>query len=498
MTLLRSAVLAAVWVAQVARATSLGYEQRQAFAFWQKQHRHGALSSRQATNISCVSAAPTQGLTERLNGLLQAGGENYVLSLCPSTIYPLTAPLVFTNKNQEISTFGYPIDDKRATLLVNGSTADGGSGHTVAVQGGCDLCAGIKIRNIQIDGNRRGAPPITGGGNIEIGGSSGAQLVEYVRSFDPRGWSCLHIAEGVLNCSNATVRYNDIGPCGSDVFGQWADGISLSCKNSLVYDNWIADATDGGIVIFESPGSLILNNTVWVENSTCLGGINLVDYDPFSGNYTDTRVINNTVVGGYADTAPTTNPQYGNNTQGVIIKMGIPVGLKPWFGEKWGNATAFGGSVIGNKLSGAFGFGMPVSGVKDFTIANNTLFGNTSFIGTKGPTCTTTDVVPPAVDFVLDPNTIASSEISGNFKLHGITGLLCFTPPPRGGQVWPLGTPPDAPPQNGTLSSNGTTLPAQGNSFSPGDWCLSGESTMDCVRRFAAALGIKLVAERRL
>ncbi|KAG8712605.1 hypothetical protein FRC08_014320 [Ceratobasidium sp. 394] len=498
MTLLRSAVLAAIWVAQVTHATSLGYEQRQAFALWQKQHRHGALSSRQTTSTSCVSATPTQGLTERMNALLQNGGENYKLSLCPSTIYPLTAPLVFTNKNQEISTFGYPVDESRATLLVNGSTADGGSGHTVAVQGGCDSCEGIKIRNIQIDGNRRGAHTITGGGNIEIGGSGGAQLVEYVKSFDPRGWSCLHIAEGVLNCSNATVRYNDIGPCGSDEFGQWADGISLSCKDSQVYDNWIADATDGGIVIFESPGSLIQNNTVWVENSTCLGGINLVDYDPFSGNYTGTRVINNTVVGGYANTVPTTNPQYANNTEGAMIKMGIPVGLKPWFGEKWGTATAFGGSVIGNKLSGAFGFGMPVSGVKDFMIANNTLFGNTSFIGTKGPTCTTNDVVPPAVDFVVDPNNVASSAISGNFKLHSITGLLCFTPPPRGGQVWPLGTPPDpSPPQNGTVA-NGTPPPSQANSLSPTDWCLSGESTLDCVRRFAAAMGIKLVAERRL
>ncbi|KAG9098629.1 hypothetical protein FRC07_010608, partial [Ceratobasidium sp. 392] len=442
-------------------------------------------------------ATPTQGLTERMNAALANGGENYIVSLCPNTTYPLTAPLEFKNKNQEISTFGYPVDHTRAILLVNGSTANDGTGHTVAVGGGCDLCTGIKIRNIQIDGNRRGAPPITGGGNIEIGGSGGGQLVEYVRSYDPRSWSCLHVAEGVLNCSNATIRYNDLGPCGSDTFGQWADGISLSCKNSYVHDNWIVDPTDGGIVIFGSPGSIIQNNTIWIENSTCLGGINLVDYDPFAGDYSGTIVVNNTIVGGYADTKPTINPQYGNNTENAIIKMGIAVGLKVWFGNKWGNATAFGGSVIGNRLSGAFGFGMPVSGVKDFTIANNTLLGNSSFIGAKGPNCTTNDVVPPAVDFVVDPTAVASSSILGNFKLHGITALLCMTPPRGGGQFWPLGTPPD-PSLNGTLEDAGTSPPKQGNVPPARAWCLSGESTIECVKRFANALGMAIVSDRRL
>lgn len=86
----------------------------------------------------------------------------------------------------------------------------------MAITGGCADCAAIKIKNIQvrvgslrwrfcsdvlgqINGNRRGAPPIAGGANIEIGGPGGSQLIEYVKSYDPRGWSCLHVAEGVLN-----------------------------------------------------------------------------------------------------------------------------------------------------------------------------------------------------------------------------------------------------------------------------------------------------------
>jgi len=500
MSILGCVVLALAWSGYVAQASSLGHAQREAFRFWQKQELNGRLnrlSSRQQTTPSCVPATASESLdlTQKLNGLLQNGGENYTLSLCPNTTYPLTAPLVFTNKNQEISTAGYPLDDARAVLLVNGSTAADGTGHTVAIQGGCGLCAGIKIKNIQIDGNRQGAPPIAGGGNIEIGGPAGGQLVEFVKSYEPRGWTCLHVAEGVLDCSNATVRYNDIGPCGSDTFGHWADGISLSCRNSDVHDNWIVDPTDGGIVIFQSPGSLVRNNTIWIENNTCLGGINLVDYDPFSGNYTDVMVRENTIIGGYANVRPSINPQYANNTENAIIKIGLAVGLRVWFGDKWGNAAAFGGAVIGNKLSGGFGFGMAISGIKDFTIANNTLFGNSSFIGAKGPNCTTNDVVPPAVDFVIDTTASVDSSISGVYKAHGITALLCVTPPRGGGDVWPVGTWP-----NSSLPLNGTTSsPTVGVATPASSWCHPGEDKWACARRFIKdLLGADIVSERRL
>jgi parallel beta-helix repeat protein len=66
--------------------------------------------------------------------------------------------------------------------------------------------------------------------------------------------------------NNVTVRNNDIGPCGSDEFQQWADGISVSCQNSIIRDNIIRGPTDGGIVIFGSPGTLVENNTIHAEN----------------------------------------------------------------------------------------------------------------------------------------------------------------------------------------------------------------------------------------
>lgn len=81
-----------------------------------------------------------------------------------------------------------------------------------------------------------------------------------------------------------------------------------------------------------------------------------------------------------------------------------------------------------------------MSGISQFTIANNTIIGNSSFIGAKGPNCTASDVVPPAVDFVVDPTTILNATITGPFKAHGINTVLCVTPPRGGGNVWPIGT----------------------------------------------------------
>lgn len=98
-------------------------------------------------------------------------------------------------------------------------------------------------RSWQINGTRLGASPTNGGANIEMGGGNAGQLIEYVHSYDPRSWSCLHIAEGPFTCINTTVQHNDIGPCGSDVFQEWADGISVSCQNSYIYNNTVNNPT---------------------------------------------------------------------------------------------------------------------------------------------------------------------------------------------------------------------------------------------------------------
>jgi parallel beta-helix repeat protein len=69
-----------------------------------------------------------------------------------------------------------------------------------------------------------------------------------------------------MTCNNVTVQNNDIGPCGSDAFQEWADGISISCRNSVVKNNMIQGPTDGGIVLFGAPGTQVFNNTIWILN----------------------------------------------------------------------------------------------------------------------------------------------------------------------------------------------------------------------------------------
>lgn len=62
-----------------------------------------------------------------------------------------------------------------------------------------------------------------------------------------------------------TVQNNDIGPCGVEDFQQWSDGISFSCQNGMVQNNMINNPTDGGIVLFGSPGTIVQNNSIWIE-----------------------------------------------------------------------------------------------------------------------------------------------------------------------------------------------------------------------------------------
>lgn len=195
----------------------------------------------------------------------------------------------------------------------------------------------LYLRHPQINGTRAGAAPTLGGANIEMGGPNSNQLIEYVHSYDPRSWSCLHIAEGSLLCNDVVVQNNDIGPCGSDTFQQWADGISVSCRNAIVRNNMVNNPTDGGIVLFGAPGTLVMNNTIWVENVRCillhrflrglpfgqntlLGGINLVDVVPWGGNYTGTVVWNNTIIGGFATDSKSASQNDGQNVDDVIIK----------------------------------------------------------------------------------------------------------------------------------------------------------------------------------
>ncbi|KAI0353125.1 hypothetical protein OH77DRAFT_1484457 [Trametes cingulata] len=408
------------------------------------------------TRADCEPADPLNTLTDRLNTLLNSSGPGYVLPLCPGVQYFIQAPILFAAQDQEISTVGYPTGDDRATLVVAGPVANG-QGHTTAVDGTCQNCSGVKLRNIQINGTRAGASPTNGGANIEMGGSNANQLVEYVRSFDPRSWSCLHIAEGAFTCNNITVQNNDIGPCGSDNFQEWADGISVSCQNSLVRNNMVNNPTDGGIVLFGSPGTVVENNTIWVETMTLLGGINMVDYDPWNGNYTNTVVRNNVIRGGFATETADAGETKGVNQNDAIVKIGIAIGPRTWFGDRYFNNVSLSGTVLNNQLTGAFGYGIAISSATNFTVQGNTLVGNTSFIGSNGPNCSTTDITPTPAPFVQDQNTVQSSSIQSGFQIIPDGNSLTCIVPPDGGDYWPFGGNPSSSGSSPTSSGSPTS-----------------------------------------
>lgn len=57
-----------------------------------------------------------------------------------------------------------------------------------------------------------------------------------------------------------------------------------------------------------------------------LGGINLVDYDPWAGDYTDTIVEDNTIFGGFATTMVETSADRGTNPEDAFIKYAVSSG----------------------------------------------------------------------------------------------------------------------------------------------------------------------------
>ncbi|TXT13368.1 hypothetical protein VHUM_00735 [Vanrija humicola] len=292
---------------------------------------------------AAAACIPNTTSTAGLQAALDAGGAGFVLSLCPGETYSLAQALSFASPNQEISTAGYPPDDSRAILRVVGND----TAAVLGVRAGLD---GAALRYVQVDGNRGALPPVTGDAAIKMGGDNSDQVVEHVRVYDPRSWSCLHIAEGSLRCSNATVQYNAIGPCGAPAYGAWADGISLACRASAVRYNTVRDATDGGVVVFGAPGSVVANNTIVAATRTMLGGINLVDVVPWApGNYTHTAVLDNVVAGGFAPDGERT---------AALVKIGVAVGPRVWFGDKYARNTSTGGVVARNVLRGAFTFGI--------------------------------------------------------------------------------------------------------------------------------------------
>jgi len=323
--------------------------------------------------------------------------------LCPKARFRLVHSIVLSSAGQEIYTEGSPADDTRARIEV----ADAELSTAIFSR-----ASNVLIHHLIVDGarTRLGREP-KGGALIEIGGNVSGIKVDHVRAFDPRGWSVLHVIQGNVlpgtgGCSGARITDNDLGPSGHPD-GEWADGISFACRDGTVARNTVTDASDGAIVIFGAPGTLVEDNLIVTRNNILLGGINLVDFSPFHGDYTGTTIRNNRI-----------------EALGGFIKVGIAAGPTVW-GFNSGQVNR-GAAIIGNTFSGGhMGFGIAADGVADFTIEGNKAHGH--FGGVRGEHCWP-GTTAPGHAFIRNPKSTAG-KFQKDFEAGALGYSICIKPP---------------------------------------------------------------------
>ena len=98
----------------------------------------------------------------------------------------------------------------------------------------------------------------------------------------------------------------------------------------------------------------------------------------------------------------------------------------------------------------------------------NILVGNTSFIGSTGPNCSTTDITPQPAPFVEDQSTVQSSNIQSGFQLIPDGNSLTCIIPPSGGDYWPFGGNPSATQSSPTSSGSPTSTSSGSSALSHG------------------------------
>jgi hypothetical protein len=311
---------------------------------------------------SCIPSGDQTGI----NAALKGPGDEAVL--CPEARFSLTGPVVFTAKGQKLYTEGRPTGKTRAALIVmKADKPQAIIGHY----------SDIRISHVLVDGNRRrlGAPfnawapeLIEIGGHEPDGRGVSGQAVEWVRAYDPIGWSILHLYEsGKADspCVDASVTHNFFGPAGThgprwpNGNGPWADGISLACTHSRVADNRIINATDGGIVVFGAPGSTIERNEIETTSGSYssgqqeFGGINLVDWGPYDGDYEGVKVRFNTI----------------DAADGFMV-IGIAMGQTTIGGPR--ERVIHGAVIENNTFKGArMGYALAIGGVSKFVVRSN-------------------------------------------------------------------------------------------------------------------------------
>lgn len=153
-----------------------------------------------------------------------------------------------------------------------------------------------------------------------------------------------------------------------------------------------------------------------------------------------------------------------------LRRIGFAIGPRTWFVDTFGANVSSSGTVLNNTLTGAFGYGIAMSSAFNFTVQNNVLFQNTSFIGSRGPNCSANDPTPPSAAFIVAMKNVTSSSIQSDFQsVSDADGLTCVLPP-DGGDYWPYGGNPAqgnfTPPISSSPSAPTSSQSAKGSGHS--------------------------------
>ncbi|GAA5877195.1 hypothetical protein JCM3774_000113 [Rhodotorula dairenensis] len=311
-----------------------------------------------------------------ISRLFREGGPGTTVLLRPGKTYVLYSQVDLSHPGTTLATEGYPefSTGQQAILETRGEKE---AGAVRLFQLPRTALKRVHVRGCRGWGPKAPTPEeaekwkkegrlgwIEGGGALIWAGGPEAyeQTIEGCRIEDPRGWTGLHLVDFAQRCR---VINNIVGPCGQQAPGPWADGLSIAGKDSIVTGNTIFDATDGAIVLFCAPGTLCADNTVIARTRNCLGAINMVDDFPFQRDYTETRVISNVI-----------------RTEGAYFRVAIACGQTSW--SPWGphHVLNYKGHVLHNTLGpGQFGYGITLSGVKDWTVLGNVVAAGTRFAG---------------------------------------------------------------------------------------------------------------------
>ncbi|ORY89356.1 hypothetical protein BCR35DRAFT_323921 [Leucosporidium creatinivorum] len=375
-----------------------------------------------SSTVTCLDSTASEST---INTLFNKGGAGTTVYLCPLAKINLRNPIQFSAASQTLITRGAPTDSTRATIVVTGTF------QTNAILSSCTACSGVAVRNIQISGNRPALGFISsqfgGSALLEMGGSNQGQIIDSVNAYEPRSWSTLHAMEGTKNmCSGMQITGNTLGPAGTgptgtgassnQLQGQWADAISLACQGSTITGNTLVDATDGALVIFGSPNSLVKNNLILNQQRNVMGGINMVDPNPFSGSFSGVVVEQNTF----------------NASGSAMIKIGVGLGPNVW-GSQNTTSFTFGGTVRNNlfvsgSTTGFFGFGIGIAGHADATISGNS-FQSANFGGVPTSGCPLAAIPPTPQPLIYDPAQVRNITINqAGFTVQKIMLLICQAP----------------------------------------------------------------------